>query len=175
MRKKEMNSIHAQKKYSIYYDIVINMVQRQKKKSYSPFKVIDTALGQYYLDCGRSDYYDKYGRGKFIKFTLDNGLDERDIDTALGVNAVPEDCVFIDMDNEFPLFDEHKENETDLRRIACFDILRYCYKCSIPPCRNSIERLLKLPHPIMVENETFILQWENIENAIKLRCFVCIQ
>eukprot|EP01084_Bolivina_argentea_P008868 16578_1 len=77
----------------------------------SPFKVIDNALGQYYLDCGRTDYYDENGVGKFLKFVNENKYNENEIDLELGHNIVAEDCVFVDIDEQFPFVDEEKRNE----------------------------------------------------------------
>ena len=53
---------------------------------------INRALGEYYQYCGRDDYYDEYGDGKFIKFVNENDLDEDAVDLELGRKVKAKDC-----------------------------------------------------------------------------------
>eukprot|EP01084_Bolivina_argentea_P025034 46584_1 len=65
------------------------------------FKQIDRVLGLYYQRCGRNDYYDVDGTGKFIIFVKKQSLDEDCIHLELSNNV--EYSSFTEMDDNFPL------------------------------------------------------------------------
>ena len=76
------------------------------------------ALAAYYLICRRGDYFDEEGKGKFMKFADALGLDEANIRLELGLGVSPDDCIFIDIDDNFPV---RKEYDTgDGRKTAIF-------------------------------------------------------
>lgn len=84
------------------------------------------ALAAYYLICRRSDYFDSLGRGKFMKFVETVGMDEGNIRLELGLGVSPDDCVFIDIDDNFPV---RKEFDTgDGRKTAIFKVIQRCYR-----------------------------------------------
>eukprot|EP01084_Bolivina_argentea_P213359 362382_1 len=66
-------------------------------------KRIDEALGIHYSNCHIKDYYNKNGDGKFIVFVRENGFDENDIDVQLADDVDPDECLYVGMDNNFPL------------------------------------------------------------------------
>eukprot|EP01084_Bolivina_argentea_P076320 138315_1 len=63
---------------------------------------IDEALGIHYSNCDIKDYYNKNGAGKFIVFVRENGFDENDVDVQLGDDVNPDECLYVNMDDNFP-------------------------------------------------------------------------
>ena len=87
----------------------------------------DRALSEYYKYCGRNDYYDEHHDGKFIQFVNENEMDEENIDLELGKNVKPKDCLFIEMDDNFPLQNNKKNNKRLSRNEQIFEIIKHCY------------------------------------------------
>ncbi len=86
----------------------------------SAFNKIDSGLAAYYAICRRSDYFNEDGKGKFILFAEQNKLSEEDINLELGDSVNPDDCLFIDIDDDFPLKKEyHSGND---RKTAVFKV-----------------------------------------------------
>eukprot|EP01084_Bolivina_argentea_P213474 362546_1 len=123
----------------------------------SHFQKIDTALGKYYTHFDRYDYYDKTGNGKFINFVNNNEYIEHDINLELGKDINANDCAFVDIFTDLPgVFNKDE----------IFYVLQYCYRYGVPPEVNTVERLLyqnKIPFQL---DDTKVLQWKHIENAI---------
>eukprot|EP01083_Nonionella_stella_P089742 250502_1 len=136
------------------------------------FQQIEHALAQYYADCGRNDYFDENGMGKFMRFVKQHEFDENAIDLELGEDVPSHECLFIEMDPMFPLIlsqDNGMSNES--RHNEILKILKHCYKHGAPPPPpppvNAIHRLLELPPRDSDESAlTFVLNWQHIANAL---------
>eukprot|EP01084_Bolivina_argentea_P274286 467468_1 len=101
-----------------------NIIQKKgDDEDINEFERMDTALGNYYANNGRSDYYDANGDGKFMTFAF-----IEDIDSQLGDNVVPNNCAYIYMDDQFPLQNEVSEVKNQTNTI--FKTLQCCYKYS---------------------------------------------
>jgi len=87
---------------------------------------MDDSLAAYYEDMGRKDYYNEDGRGKFMEFTEMNGFDEDQMEEQLGHNVEAMECLYIDMDGDFPLKKKYKTTEE--RNEAIFHVLQDCYR-----------------------------------------------
>eukprot|EP01084_Bolivina_argentea_P282134 482888_1 len=105
---------------------------------YSAFNRIDKALAIYYTNHGRKDYYDENGDGKFIAFVHENDFDENAIDLELGDNVNPNDCLYLSMDNGFPLIDETQRSQ------QIFEILTHCYVNGMPPYNKMKQNALTI-------------------------------
>ena len=79
----------------------------------------------------RDDYYDEYGKGKFIQFIEKENFDEKDIDKEIGDKCIAKNCSYLLMDNNFPLQYNYKNNIEKEKEI--FEIFKYCYKYNEPP------------------------------------------
>eukprot|EP01084_Bolivina_argentea_P263320 445635_1 len=97
----------------------------------SEFRRIDKALGQYYICCGRTDYYYSNSYGKFMKFAMENECDEDDLYSELGDDALFDECIYIDLDDQFPLLGIGASNYID-RKFQIFQTLQYCYIYGTP-------------------------------------------
>eukprot|EP01084_Bolivina_argentea_P283741 486037_1 len=87
---------------------------------------IDACLGQYYEDMSRTDYYDDDGQGKFALFCEENELEDEDVDEELKGDAA--DCLYLDMDDNFPL--SANITEEDDKQTAIFQIFQQCYQAT---------------------------------------------
>ncbi len=72
-----------------------------------------------HTNCGRIDYYDENGDGKFMRLVIENEFNENNIHLEFNRNNVKE------------------ESETYSREIKIFNVLKYCYKYDIPPPQNA--------------------------------------
>merc|ERR1712129_28894 len=72
------------------------------------------------------------GKGKFMQFVETHKLSESDIAQDLGDTADADDCILIDIDDDFPLkalIDGKKKFTTQRgRKSAVFKVLQRCYK-----------------------------------------------
>eukprot|EP01083_Nonionella_stella_P058587 153410_1 len=98
------------------------------------FLKIDKALGEYYAAVGSSDYYDADKQGKFFRFCQENGFEEDDIDEEFANS--PDDCMYPDFDEEFPL--NPPITDDTARQAEIFRIIKYCYDNGKPPTNNSV-------------------------------------
>eukprot|EP01084_Bolivina_argentea_P217507 369252_1 len=96
------------------------------------FKRIDKALGIHYSTHGINNYYNANNEGKFITFVTENEFNEDDIDLQLGNNVNPDDCLYVKMDNNFPLT---TKNITHSRNEEIYKIIKYCDKHGVPPAK----------------------------------------
>eukprot|EP01084_Bolivina_argentea_P105473 188876_1 len=133
----------------------------------STFERIDNALAQYYKDCGRDDYYDENGNGKFIVFVHINQFNEKQIQLELSDDINTHDRSFIKMDSQFPLIYEPTNKNHNSRNDEIFNILKHCYKTGEPPQQNNANRIEHLLQLSSKTHNKFILKWYHIENAIK--------
>jgi len=87
---------------------------------------IDDALAQYYANCGRQDYYDRRReRGKFMDFVTLKAIDEDTVRSELDDTANPDDCIFLELDSEFPLRPRVTNGQ---RNAAIFNVIQQCFK-----------------------------------------------
>ena len=96
---------------------------------------MDKALGEYYKQCGRDDYYDEYRCSKFIRFMHENEFEEEHLEDQLGKGATLDNCDLIEMDDNFPLL---KSNNNDtinkiFRKKDVFEVLQHCDKYGLSP------------------------------------------
>eukprot|EP01084_Bolivina_argentea_P041813 77187_1 len=131
--KKFKLSFMLKKKLKIALELLIeaNVNSTQNEVKQNPMSTLpktsrmDAILCQYYKCHGRNDYINKENnKGKFIEFVEVNGFDEKDIEKDFEDNTDPDECSFIDMDDNFPLqigtLDGDKKNE------AIFNIILIC-------------------------------------------------
>eukprot|EP01084_Bolivina_argentea_P094043 169073_1 len=97
------------------------------------FERVDKALGEYYFNCGRDDYYDNNGIGKFMAFVINNDINEKQIDLFLGNDVTSDECLLVYMDDQFPLFNMNINHANYSRNYEIFQVIKYCYKHGIPP------------------------------------------
>ena len=76
--------------------------------------------------CGRKDYYDENGKGKFMKLVKEIKFVEGDIPMALGDKATASKCPLIKMDDNFPLKKNIKSKAQ--RNQAIFQVIQRCYR-----------------------------------------------
>ena len=107
-----------------------NKLKKESKKNLI-FKKIDDCLAIHYAIMERNDYYNKYGKGKFIEFTEKENFDEKDIEKEIGDKCNAKNCSYLLMDNNFPLQFNYKNNDEKEKKI--FEIFKYCYKYNKPP------------------------------------------
>merc|ERR1712244_62269 len=72
-----------------------------------------------------------------MTFVMVNEFDEDQIDLELGDDITANDCLYIEMDDEFPLINQQKESENYSRDYEIFKILKHCYKYGKPPNHNT--------------------------------------
>eukprot|EP01084_Bolivina_argentea_P105478 188884_1 len=119
----------------------------------SPFERIDDALGQYYKNCGRDDYYDANGTGKFKKFVNENEFHENNIALELGDRVSVNDCCFVEMDDDFPFAKE--ESKTNSEELKIFKVLKHCYKFGRPPSQKPNNELSPYIDAILLDTNEF--------------------
>eukprot|EP01084_Bolivina_argentea_P004121 7805_1 len=83
---------------------------------------IDKGLERYYKLLNANYTYEDE-RNKFIAFCEDNGFYDEDVKEELKQDF--EDCMLIDMDDDFPF---PKDNQPKNRQQAIFDIIMRCYQ-----------------------------------------------
>ena len=76
--------------------------------------------------CGRTDYFNTDGTGKFMECVQKLQFMEMDIPKVLGDKAKPNRCPFIKMDGDFPLKKEYRSKAD--RNKAIFQVIQRCYK-----------------------------------------------
>eukprot|EP01084_Bolivina_argentea_P277477 473719_1 len=108
-------------------------IRQTNSSNDSMFKRIDNALGKYYKECGRKDYYDRNGNGKFITFIHINKVNENQIEAQLCNDTNSNDCLFIKIDPQFPLINESTITDQKSRHDEIFKIVKHCYRCGEPP------------------------------------------
>eukprot|EP01084_Bolivina_argentea_P011452 21414_1 len=101
--------------------------------NHSIFTRIDIALGKHYKECGRNDYYDENGNGKFIKFANINKINENQIEAILCDDTISNYSLFIKIDAQFPLINESTITDHKSRHDEIFKIVKHCYKFGEPP------------------------------------------
>lgn len=116
----------------------------------------DKLLADYYKHCGRNDYYDQYGVSKLLRYMYDNGFEEEHLEDNLGRDASSDECPFVDIDHNFPLYGDNKNSNAARDDKTCqiqqvFEVLQQCYLYSIsllnhiqstPPCEfQSFQRI----------------------------------
>eukprot|EP01083_Nonionella_stella_P063171 164177_1 len=121
----------------------------------------DTILGQYYANCGRNDYFDDKGIGKFMGFVKRhaNTIDLELFKLRNDMNS--NDSVFIQMDPTFPWISgttHTNQLRIDINRIG----RKFAIKKSLDSL-NSIYRLLTLSQ---FHRDDFVLTWQHIANAL---------
>eukprot|EP01084_Bolivina_argentea_P248456 415629_1 len=89
------------------------------------FDKIDNLLAIHYKKCGRNDYFDENNQGKFRAFVDLNCFEEDTIELEVGSDIEPDDCLFIGMDDNFPLIGQYTIEE---RNKEIFKILKRYYK-----------------------------------------------
>eukprot|EP01084_Bolivina_argentea_P303177 523368_1 len=154
------------------------------------FERIDKALAIHYNNCGRKDYYNQDGDGKFMSFV--KHLDENNIDLELGDQIAAKDCLYIHMDEEFPLLKQKEASNKYAHEQQIFDIIKYCYIHSVPPLNpqhiheNAAPLLIKMSITskddcvVGVEEKNEIISFDfSIFNNISTECngklCICIQ
>ena len=100
-----------------------------KREELSPFQRIDIALGKYYKMINSNiNYFNEDRKGKFLLYVKKHGFNENEIDDELGDGVRAKDSMYIEMDKDFPLFDDIKINNLNEKHEAIFSVLQYCYK-----------------------------------------------
>ena len=93
---------------------------------------IDSALAFYYEACGRNDYYDEDGVGKFAVYCEEWGpLFEIFND----LKQAPDASVLVGFDDDFPFLQAYDDKEKAHERIL--EILNHCAKHGAPPALPS--------------------------------------
>eukprot|EP01084_Bolivina_argentea_P273776 466432_1 len=114
-----------------------NKIEVIKVSMSEKLKRIDEALGIHYSNCDIKGYYNENGEGKFIVFVRENGFDENDVDVQLGDETDPDECLYIGMDDNFPLILKYiykdTKNANYSRNEEIYKIIKYCYKYGVPP------------------------------------------
>eukprot|EP01083_Nonionella_stella_P280483 954178_1 len=88
---------------------------------------IDTALAKYYKDCGRQDYFNKNGQGKFRVFMTAMDFDDDIIKIQLEYDLKQaKNCKLVEFDKNFPILNTNIKNEQE-RIEEIFKILQNCY------------------------------------------------
>ncbi len=96
------------------------------------FERIDQGLAAYYTHCGRSDYLDEGGNGKFLEFAKANALNEHNVEMELEYATTNSNCslALVDIDDDFPfppdVASKH-ESPTD-RNNAILKVIGSCSK-----------------------------------------------
>eukprot|EP01084_Bolivina_argentea_P268389 455841_1 len=92
----------------------------EPKQLHNKIEQMDKELGIYYINLDRDDYFGANAIGKFATFCEKNGFLSDDIDDEL--NLEPYECLFVTMDEYFPLNtdvnDEHK------RKAMIYDVIK---------------------------------------------------
>jgi len=100
--------------------------RKGKGGRYTAFNKIDYGLATYYEICGRTDYFNTDGIGKFMECVQSMNFKEVDIAKALGEKATAAKCPFIAMDDDFPLKKDYRTKAA--REKAIFQVIQRCYK-----------------------------------------------
>merc|ERR1712228_161018 len=107
-----------------------------EKEDKNVFEQMDAALADYYKVFDRNDYFDKKGRGKFMIFVTENGLNDiKELEKYFGneTDIEPMKCKYLDFDDTFPLNEyapQNDENEMDkklMTKIEIYNVVEYCY------------------------------------------------
>ena len=103
------------------------------------FRKIDENLSIYYSNCGLSNYYNKDGNGLFLKYIIEEELNDISlpIEDEIGSQCDPHNCSYTDFDSKFPI----PQNINDMNIFTnhyfkeeyIFFIIQYCYKYNHPP------------------------------------------
>eukprot|EP01084_Bolivina_argentea_P194161 333110_1 len=109
------------------------------------FLQIDIALSIYFRRSGKHDYFGDDGKGKFLKFIIEEEFIDPDIpiEHELGLACNPNDCVytcFVDIDKFPNPIDCTIPNESKL--IYIFYIIQYCWIHGYPPSDGYIRTVL---------------------------------
>eukprot|EP01084_Bolivina_argentea_P319795 554709_1 len=106
-------------------------------KQMTAFIHIDELLGKYYEMFGVDDYFDVEGTGRFMRYVLNQELNDEDIpiEEELGGDAIFTDCIYTHFD--FQHFPMDNFNQTDKINVI-FSIIQHCYKYNELPDQKSI-------------------------------------
>ena len=110
----------------VFLDIELIYHHHLMATSPPTFAEIDQAIGDYYSQKGRDDYFNESNKGKFLQLMETNECDEDDIADEIGDDAVSADCGYLDFDEEFPFTADAVNN--DQRRSEIFHLLQQIYK-----------------------------------------------
>eukprot|EP01084_Bolivina_argentea_P019385 36054_1 len=100
------------------------------------FVQTDIALGKYYFDCGRYDYYNSEGIGKFRNFTKTNHINEKQIGLLFEEHF--DKSLLVHMDKKFPLVAVDINQANYSRNYQIFEVIKCCYQNGIPPTRQKL-------------------------------------
>eukprot|EP01084_Bolivina_argentea_P076009 137735_1 len=99
------------------------------------FRRIDKLIGEYYISFGMSDYFDPQNNGCFIRYIMDEELDDDDIniENELGHAAKPYDCIYVQFDSvNFPIASSLIDAQSD-KETVIFYVLQHCYMFNTLP------------------------------------------
>eukprot|EP01084_Bolivina_argentea_P076007 137733_1 len=108
------------------------------------FRRIDKLIGEYYISFGMSDYFDPQNNGCFIRYIMDEELDDDDIniENELGHAAKPYDCIYVQFDSvNFPIASSLIDAQSD-KETVIFYVLQHCYMFNTLPNTKYIETKL---------------------------------
>ena len=101
----------------------------------------DLKLAEHYKECGRNDYYDYNGDGKFIKFVREHGMDQPRIDLELAYDRNQKisvnDCLLIKMDNNFPFKEQRSDTNWAILGVL-MSLYRDAESCYLVKCIDEL-------------------------------------
>lgn len=109
---------------------VVKPLEPHKTRELSIFERIDQGLAAYYQICGRDDYFNVDGDGKFREFATVNGLDEHKVKMELEYATTDSNCslALVDIDEAFPFPDDIEHETATDRNNAILKVIGSCSK-----------------------------------------------
>lgn len=101
---------------------------------------VDEGLAIYYRECGRTDYVNNDGVGKFAEFMERRGhKNEEAVGQELGDGACAGNCSFLAMDDDFPLSRDYESEER--RNETIFKVFQFCFRWSSDSKKGFVREL----------------------------------
>eukprot|EP01084_Bolivina_argentea_P051532 94807_1 len=149
--------------------IMGNKLNEEHKNNKSAI-IVDYALKLYYQSQKVFNYIDTESKGKFLKFCMENALNDTTIQEELDEHNDIHECLLLAFDPNFPLPSYMHQYSDDYKAKITRYILQYCLKNNTSPstrdwthlveCGGSIdcESLSKLEHNMKLHHESKSIQ-----------------
>eukprot|EP01084_Bolivina_argentea_P051533 94810_1 len=161
--------------------IMGNKLNEEHKNNKSAI-IVDYALKLYYQSQKVFNYIDTESKGKFLKFCMENALNDTTIQEELDEHNDIHECLLLAFDPNFPLPSYMHQYSDDYKAKITRYILQYCLKNNTSPstrdwthlveCGGSIdcESLSKLEHNMKLHHESKSIQ--SIDIIETLNCYL---
>eukprot|EP01084_Bolivina_argentea_P176472 305381_1 len=150
---------------SFYNQWIIQDQQHEAEKT--SVQRLDNAIGLYYKQFNRNDYFDDNKNGKFLKYFEEQQYESDTLDEELGEDSNFKDCVYVKFDifKDFPLSGT-KKTELDTQK-EIFNVLQHCYKYDIPPQQSNFMEHKVFEQILSSDDDNEVYKYNGNNNLLK--------